>query len=235
MMQSFATDGLMSRAMERSIRRAMGRCLSVFFLALCVSACSTVKYNTLEKFGIHKRDILVGNVEDARDSQEEAQEQFKDALERFGAVVEIADTDLKKAYDQLSDEFEDSTDAAEEVSDRIEDVDEVAQDLFDEWKDEITLYTDVNFKRDSEQKLRDTQQRYAELSNAMRASEQSMVPVLATMQNNVLYLKHNLNAQAIGALQNTYGGLQTDVEILIDRMNQSIERSNRFITDMNAG
>ncbi len=222
MMQSFATI------------RWIYRCLGVSFLALTLSACSTVKYNTLEKFGIHKRDILVGNVEDARDSQEEAQEQFKDALERFGSVVEIAETDLKKAYNQLSDEFEDSTDAAEEVSERIEEVDEVAMDLFEEWREEIALYTDDNFKRDSQQKLSDTQRRYGELANAMRASEQSMKPVLATMQNNVLYLKHNLNAQAIGALQNTYNGLQTDVEILIDRMNQSIERSNRFIADMNA-
>jgi len=214
---------------------SLGKWLSVCFLALSLSACSTVKYNTLEKFGIHKRDILVGNVEDARDSQEDAQEQFKDALERFGSVVQIADTDLKQAYDQLSDEFEESTDAAEEVSDRIDEVDEVATDLFEEWKDEITLYTDANFKRDSETKLRETQQRYSELATAMRASEKSMAPVLATMQNNVLYLKHNLNAQAIGALQNSYNGLETDVEILIERMNQSIERSNRFIANMNAG
>ena len=214
---------------------SLGKWLSVCFLALNLSACSTVKYNTLEKFGIHKRDILVGNVEDARDSQEDAQEQFKDALERFGSVVQIADTDLKQAYDQLSDEYEESTDAAEEVSDRIDEVDEVAMDLFEEWKDEISLYTDANFKRDSETKLRETQQRYSDLAKAMRASEASMGPVLATMQNNVLYLKHNLNAQAIGALQNSYNGLETDVEILIERMNQSIERSNRFIANMNAG
>jgi len=214
---------------------ALFRWLGMVLLALSVSGCSTVKYNTLEKFGIHKRDILVGNVKDARDAQKEAQEQFKDALERFGAVVQIEETDLKKAYDKLNDEYEDSVDAADEVSDQIDDVDTVAKDLFSEWRDEIKLYSDDNLKRDSQAKLRDTEARYTELAKSMRASEQSMGPVLKTMRDNVLYLKHNLNAQAIGALQNTYGGLATDVDILIKQMNQSIERSNKFIRDMQAG
>ncbi len=208
------------------------RWLGVSVLSLSLASCSTVKYNTLEKFGIHKRDILVGNVEDARDAQTEAQEQFQDALERFGAVVEIENTDLKVAYDRLNDEYEDSVDAAEDVTDEIDAVDKVAQDLFDEWSEEIELYTDDTLKRDSESKLRQTERRYEALANSMRAAEASMAPVLATMQNNVLYLKHNLNAQAIGSLQNTYSSLQTDVNRLIEQMNLSIERSNAFIAEL---
>jgi len=211
------------------------RWLTALALVLTVPACSTVKYNTLEKFGIHKRDILVANVGDARDTQKDAQAQFKDALERFGSIVEIEETELKKAYNLLSDEYEDSLDAAEAVSSEIDDVEEVAQDLFFEWREEIKLYTDDTLKRDSQAKLRQTEQRYRELSASMRASEKSMKPVLNTMLNNVLYLKHNLNAQAIGALQNTYGGLVTDVDTLINRMNDSIERSNAFIQQMRTG
>lgn len=206
-----------------------------FLLMLSLSGCSSIKYNTLEKFGIHKRDILVGNVENARDSQQEAQEQFKDALEKFGSVVEIEETGLKKAYDRLSDEYDDSLAAAEDVRDEIDDVDEVATDLFAEWRQEINLYTNDALKRDSEAKLRQTENRYLELAETMRVAEESMDPVLETMLNNVLYLKHNLNAQAIGALKNTYGGLETDVDILIEEMNRSIERSNTFIQNMKTG
>ena len=176
--------------------------LGGFLLVIGLSGCSTVKYNALEKLGIHKRDILVGNVEDARDAQKDAQEQFKDALERFGSVVTIEETELKKAYNRLSDEYEDSVDAAEDVRDEIDDVDEVAKDLFAEWREEIKLYTNDSLKQDSQAKLRDTQNRYSELAESMRVAEQSMDPVLDTMLNNVLYLKHNLNAQAIGALKN---------------------------------
>lgn len=207
----------------------------IFTLIVNFSGCSTIKYNTLEKFGIHKRDILVGNVEDARDAQAGAQEQFKDALERFGSVVTIEETGLKKAYDRLSDEYDDSVDAAEDVRDEIDDVNEVAKDLFTEWREEIKLYTNDTLKQDSESKLRDTENRYFELAETMRVAEESMDPVLDTMLNNVLYLKHNQNAQAIGALKNTYSGLETDVDILIQEMNRSIERSNTFIENLKTG
>jgi hypothetical protein len=62
-----------------------------------------------------------------------------------------------------------------------------------------------------------------------------MQPVLTTLRDNVLFLKHNLNAQAIGALRGEFGTLKADIDTLIQRMNQSIERSNAFIRNMQAG
>lgn len=41
-------------------------------LALALFSCSTAYYETMEQFGVHKRDILVERVEEARDSQEAA-------------------------------------------------------------------------------------------------------------------------------------------------------------------
>lgn len=205
----------------------------VLATAAMTAGCSTVKYNTLEKVGIHKRDILVSNVKDTRDAQEDAQEQFQDALERFGSIVTIENTDLKKAYNQLKDEYEDSKDAADEVSDEIEDVEDVAGDLFEEWAEENESYSDAVLRRNSQAKLRDTQARYTEMLKSMKESEASMKPVLASLYDNVLYLKHNLNAQAVGSLRTTFNDLEGDINILVERMNQSIARSNDFIAKMN--
>lgn len=204
----------------------------MFAAIIALSGCATVKYNALEKVGIHKRDILVDSVEDTRDAQKDAQEQFKDALERFGEVVTVEDSDLKDAYDRLNDEYEDSVDAAEDVSDEIEDVETVASDLFEEWAEENETYTDAVLRRDSESKLKDTQAQYKEMLKTMKDAEASMQPVLDTMRNNVLYLKHNLNAQAIGSLETTFSELEGDIDILIERMNQSIARSDAFIAQM---
>jgi len=199
---------------------------------VALSGCSTIKYNALEKVGIHKRDLLIDNVEDTRDAQEDAQEQFQDALERFGTVMTIKETKLKKAYDQLNDEYEDSEDAAEEVSEQIAEVQEVADDLFIEWAEEIETYSDAVLRRDSESKLLNTKARYVEMLKTMQDAEASMRPVLATMRDNVLYLKHNLNAQAVGSMQTKFTELEGDIGILIERMNQSIARSDEFIREM---
>ncbi len=197
-----------------------------------VAGCTTVKYNTLEKIGIHKRDLLVGNVEDTRDAQKDAQKEFKDALERFGSVVSVEETKLKKAYERLSDEYDDAKDAADEVSEQIEETEDVARDLFREWREEIKTYSDAVLKRDSENKLRDTEARYQEMHKSMKQAEASMQPVLSSLHDNVLYLKHNLNAQAVGSLRSTYSNLEGDISVLVERMNQSISRSNDFIKQM---
>jgi hypothetical protein len=65
--------------------------------------------------------------------------------------------------------------------------------------------------------------------SSMRKAEQSMQPVLSSLRDNTLFLKHNLNAQAIGALRGELTNLRSDIGRLINRMNQSIEDSNRFI------
>jgi len=66
----------------------------------------------MENFGIHKRDILVDRVVDARDAQQDAQEQFKSALDEFKSVVNVEGGKLEKAYSRLNKEFEESDESA---------------------------------------------------------------------------------------------------------------------------
>lgn len=59
-----------------------------------------------------------------------------------------------------------------------------------------------------------------------------MDPVLVALKDNVLYLKHNLNAKAIGALQGELGSIESDVARLIAEMNSAIVESNAFIQSL---
>ncbi|KJS03405.1 MAG: DNA repair protein [Desulfobulbaceae bacterium BRH_c16a] len=204
----------------------------IVFIMLFVGGCSSTYYSAMEKVGKHKRDIMVDRVEDARDSQAEAQEQFKSALERFNAVVKLQETDLKKAYDSLNREYEKSEGAADEVSSRIEKVESVAEDLFAEWQDELEQYQNRELRRSSKEKLKKTQKSYKEMLAGMHQAEAGMEPVLKIFRDNVLFLKHNLNAQAIGSLQGEFANLKGEIDVLVKKMNASIESSNRFITDI---
>jgi len=188
----------------------------------------------MEKVGVHKRDILVDRVKGARDSQTEAQQQFKSALEQFGSVVKLKNTDLKKAYERLDREYTDCEEAAEKVSDRIDKVEDVSEALFDEWEGELKLYQNKDLRRTSKQRLRETKARYREMLASMHAAEKSMIPVLNTFRDNVLFLKHNLNAQAIGSLQSEFSNLEKDIDDLIEQMNKAIAHSNNFIAQMDS-
>jgi len=164
-----------------AIRNPIHDLIALVIITTCfltVTACSKAYYGAMEKVGVHKRDILVDRVENARDAQADAQVQFKDALEQFGSVVKIETTDLKDAYEKLNSEYEKSDEAAKEVSSRIKKVESVADDLFAEWEKELGLYKNKALQDASARKLIDTQTRYKEMLASMHRAEKSMDPVL---------------------------------------------------------
>lgn len=201
-------------------------------LALAATGCKSAYYGTLEQFGKHKRDLLVERVEDARDDQQEAKESFQSALERFSALTGFEGGELQKAYATLSDEYERCSDEAQDVEERIRSVEEVAGDLFDEWEEELGQYSDAKLRRASEDQLKATRGRYQELIGAMRRAESKMQPVLGAFRDRVLFLKHNLNAQAIASLKGEVGTLEQDVARLIREMDAAIVEANEFIESM---
>lgn len=199
----------------------------VFIIAL--SGCSSAYYSAMEKVGIHKRDIMVDRVLDAKESQQEAQEQFKSALAEMTALINFDGGELETQYNVIQEQYEDSKAAAERVSSRIDKIEDVADALFEEWQDEIELISSSNLKRQSTSKLRDTQRLYGSLVKSMRKAESKMAPVLSALQDNSLFLKHNLNAKAVGALQGEMVSIKRDVSALIKDMNAAIEQSQKFI------
>jgi len=206
--------------------------LSLALLLLFTTGCSKMYYAGMEKVGVHKRDIMVSRVKDVQESQEEAQEEFKSALEQFGSLVSIEESDLKKAYDKFSSQYDDAKEAADDLHKDINKLEDVSLALFTEWEDEITQYKNAKLKAQSKKKLRTTKAKYKKMMASMRRSEKKMEPILATFYDNVLTLKHSLNAQAIGALQGEFKSLKNNIAVLMKQMNQSIKESDTFIKEM---
>lgn len=201
-------------------------------MAALLGACSSAYYKTMEGLGIEKRDILVDRVEDARDAQDSASEQFASALDQFRSTVNFDGGDLDKTYDRLNAEYEKSASEAEEVSERIKSVESVAEDLFNEWEQELEQYSRADLRRKSAALLNDTRKRYKQLMTSMHRAESSMRPVLVAFQDQVLVLKHNLNARAIGALRNELDSIERDTANLIAQMQKAIAEANAFIDSM---
>ncbi len=205
------------------------RTIALLFIAVSLSACQSVYYSAMEKVGVHKRDIMLDRVEEAKESQQEAQQQFKSALAQLSELINFDGGELAQQYELINDQYEASKAAANNVSKHIEKIENVAEALFDEWQEEIEQYSSAKLKRKSTLKLKQTQRRYQTLIKAMHKAESKMEPVLAALKDNALYLKHNLNAQAIGALQGEYGSIKRDVESLVKEMNKAIAQSQQFI------
>lgn len=206
--------------------------LLFLMLVTALAGCQSMKYRTLEAFGVEKRDILSSRVESARDAQGEAKEQFSSALEQFRATVAFDGGELEDLYDRLDGAYQRSVADAEQVRERIDEVRDVAEDLFAEWSDELDEYESADLRRRSRELLRETQSRYERMIAAMERAEATMDPVLQSFQDQVLFLKHNLNARAISALRNELDSIEADTEALIAAMNEAIAEADAFIQSL---
>ncbi len=196
---------------------------------LALAGCSTVYYSVWETLGKEKRDLLRDNVEAVREDQEEVSEQFESTLERIWAIYGLEGGELEEKYDKLKKAYDRSTERAETLRDRIDTVEEIAADLFAEWDREIGEISDAGLQQRSRAQLGDTRGRYDELERALRKTEARLDPVLTKFKDQVLFLKHNLNAQAIGSLETEVQDIQRDVDDLLGDLRASIQEADQFI------
>ena len=214
----------------------MGSWLALLLVAALLGGtaigCRSVYYSTYEKFGVYKRDLLKKRVIEARDDQQAAQLQFKDTLTRLKEITHFDGGAAEQAYDSLNTEYKSCVKRADAVSARIRAVESVSQDLFAEWDRENNEISSPALRESSAQQLAAAKQRYDDLHKALVKAEQTMPPVLRQFKDYVIYLKHNLNAQAISSLQGESVSIQTEIGKLIEQMNQSIARADEYVQTM---
>ncbi len=204
---------------------------SLFTAGLCVTlvACNSIYYSAWEKLGYEKRDLLISAVKKARGEQKDAGVEFQDAMTQLKKLTGYHGGNLESAYDKFKAEYDDCEKQAAVVKDQVREVDTVARDLFREWEREARQYESATLAADSRRKLAETRSRFEQLSSSLHAAESSMDPVLRQFRDQVLYLKHNLNAAAIGSLRGTADNIQANIQRLLEQMNRSIAEADRFI------
>jgi hypothetical protein len=187
-------------------------------------------YSARESIGEHKREIVVYQVEQACVSLQETRDEFEDALEHFKNLVCVNETGLEHKYNLLNRQYQFCRSKSDAVSNRIRAIQEISEALFVEWEGELNEYTNRTLRNNSKQQLKAARQNYARLIKTMQRAESKIQPVLAAFKDQVLYLKHNLNARAIAALQHEFIEISIDISQLIYAMEQTIAEASQFVS-----
>ncbi len=197
-----------------------------------LTGCQSVYYDAMELVGREKRDLLRSELTGMVGDQEDAEEAFTDALTRIKALTGFDGGDLEREYDALADAYDDAASAADDIDARMDEIETVAADLFAEWEEEIGEIQSPSLKAGSRKKLRETQARYGRLHARLVETRASMDPALTLLKDHTLFLKHNLNAAAVGALGDEMSNIEGEIEVLKRSIRQSIEEAQRFIEVM---
>lgn len=202
---------------------------SLLLVCVFTFGCQTTYYAVWEKLGKEKRHLLKDQVEKATSEQREASEQFKDVLSRIKEMYGFSGGELEEFYDRLKDEYASCEDRSEVVKQRIRDVEKIGGDLFAEWEREVGEIANAKLQAKSRRSLQDTRRRFERLRTAMKKAESKLDPVLKDLKDYVLYLKHNLNARAVGALRQEVGEIEADVGTLLSDIGKSIQEAETFL------
>lgn len=198
-----------------------------------LTGCSSVYNTAMEKiFGVEKRQLLKSAVETVSKDQKKAQEEFKDALTQLKELYGFSGGNLEKTYTKLKAAYDDAQAQADAVHGRIVNMNSIAKSMFTEWEKEIRQYSTPAFAENSRRQLSATKAQYAKLYESVKASEATMKPVLKQLNDHVLFLKHNLNAAAIGSLKGESSAIQSQIEDLIGQMTRSIAEADTFIQSL---
>ncbi len=216
----------------KSIAKPIISLLTLLVLLLLFTGCQKTYYAFWEKLGKEKRHLLKDNVEDAKDAQEEASEEFKEVLTRIKEIYGFEGGELEEFYVQLKSDYEGAQNRAQAVRARIKEAEAIAGDLFAEWEAEIERMDNAKFRANSRESLRETRRRFQNLHKTMTKAQAKMTPVLDELEDYVLYLKHNLNARAIGVLRQEAAGIEIEVQSLIDDIRSSVQEADEFLKSM---
>ncbi len=192
-------------------------------------ACRSAYYAAWEQLGREKRDLLQNDVEKVAGDEKRAAESFTTALDRLRALGTVDAPELERQYDSLKADLAHAEDRAQTVRARVRSIEGISSDLFEEWEREIETMTSTDLKQKSRAKLAATRGRYNALHRTLVRAEASMDPVLARLRDQVLYLKHNLNAKAVSGLDVQVGEIEADVLDLVEQMRASIAEADAFL------
>ena len=210
----------------------MSRKLPLLLILVALTGCTSIFYKTMSTLGKEKRDILVSRVKDAKKDQEQTKEKLKTTMESFQELTGFQGGSLEKTYKRLNSNYEDANAQAGKLHDKIQAIDQVSSDLFKEWQGEINSMKNARLKAQSTALLRNAKVRQAAYMRAMRRTEDKIAPVLTAFHDQVLFLKHNLNARAIGSLKGTTASIQTDVADLIQSIDASSAEADNLIASL---
>ncbi len=217
----------MSTRVKSSVKNS--RVALLCLLCVLLSSCSLIYYGAMEHLGRQKRDILIQRLRAVKKDQKATQEQLKTTLQAFQEVTGFKGGDLEKVYNRLNKSLERSSDRAKALKHRVDSVDDVAKRMFSEWQGEISNMHNPSLRRQSENLLSAARRQHAEYMAQMRRTERNIQPVLRAFNDQVLFLKHNLDARAISSLQKTSTQIDSQAAALIQDIQNSSNQADAYI------
>ena len=205
----------------------------IISLILFMSSCQTTSYyKTKGWFGAEKRELFVDSVEGVRNSLQDNIDVFKKATAGINVVINVKKEKMEEQHEHLKNDYENCESEAGDIRSRIDTMEAISGDFFDQWMEEMELYNNESFRNASRTKYNKVRKRYTKLVQNLREVEVKLEPALNGFRDQVLFLKHNINAQSVASLEDELVTVEAEIDALIRELQGAIKESTAFISSM---
>jgi ATP-dependent protease HslVU (ClpYQ) peptidase subunit len=206
--------------------------LALLTTVLILAGCTRTYDTTAELFGKKKKDVLVDRIVAARNAQFDARDQFAAALDQLLSVAGYKGTSLEDEYSALNSQYNRCRSQTNNVESRLADARRAARSLFHQWENELDQYSSAVVRRSSEEKLKDMQMRYENVVYALEKARDKLYPALTALKDQVLLVRHNLNAQTALSSGEEMAIAEKEISALLQEIDRATADADSFVRQM---
>ena len=199
----------------------------VFVIVVFMTGCG----GAYKASGQYKRDLLLDRIEKVRKCHEKAKNQFEVVLANYSDIIDANAGDIRTEYNKLARECKRARKISKDICKKVKDVEDIGKPLFRKWEDELDDFQNEAIRRSSEEQLDITRRNYLNLVHSIKSTEDKTENVLASLNDQVLLLSHNLNTRALSILKKEVTTLKVEVNALVKHMQKAIKEAEDFIDD----
>jgi len=177
-----------------------------------------------EDEGVKQIEQLIKRAKSQVETIGEAKQQLQKTMAAYNMVLAPDVKDRRDAYKTLQKEMATSEKKRAEVATRSMEMNVEADKLFKSWEGTAAAIQSPELRQKSQQRLKRTQDRFADLRQTGQKIADMYSPMMKTLQDQVTYLGHDLNAGAANSLKadaDKLNGQAKDLFAAIDKVTET--------------
>ncbi len=174
--------------------------------------------------GVKQIEQLIKSAKTQVEAIRDARQQLEKTMTAYNAVLAPDVKDRRDAYKSLQKEMATSEKKRADVATRSREMNVEADKLFKSWEGTTAAIQSPELRDRSQQRLKRTQDRFTELRQTGQKAADIYAPMMKTLQDQVTYLGHDLNAGAAASLKSDadkLNGQAKDLYAAIDRVTET--------------
>jgi hypothetical protein len=205
---------------------------TIFGISLMIFGSALV--GVAQEQGVKQVQQLIKRANAGVQSITEVKLQLQKTMSAYNAVLAPDAKDRRDAYKKLQKEMETSEKKRVAVSTRSSEMTVEATKLFKSWEGSTMAISNPDLRQRSEQRMTTAKQRYGEIQTAGQSASALYVAFMKSLQDQVTFLGHDLNSDAVAALKPDAEKLNAQAQELYAAIDKTTATLNSNISRLSA-